>query len=230
MKYALALIQVFVAAKDATTTTDMWASRTEAIINVTNATAKATTTEWFGAAGASSTTKVASKTTTTTSTTASKATSTTTTGSAAEVAPMTTDLACPVGVNGTQWFGPECRFRCNCATGSSCARSNGECGECREGYSGLACDQAICTDHCGPFGRCVAPEQCVCYQLYSIEKETIVHEESGTEKIVHRCVSLRISGLKGAFISLGVLIVSILFCGCVQSTLNKRNRAYSYVD
>ena len=103
---------------------------------VTNATAKATTTEWFGAAGASSTTKVASKTTTTTSTTASKATSTTTTGSAAEVAPMTTDLACPVGVNGTQWFGPDCRFRCNCATGSSCARSNGECGECREGYSG----------------------------------------------------------------------------------------------
>ena len=105
---------------------------------VTNATAKATTTEWFGAAGASSTTKVASKTTTTTSTTASKATCTTTTGTAAEVAPMTTDLACPVGVNGTQWFGPDCRFRCNCATGSSCARSNGECGECREGYSGTS--------------------------------------------------------------------------------------------
>lgn len=66
--------------------------------------------------------------------------------------------------------------------------------------------------------------------FYFITSETIVHEENGTEKIVHRCVSLRINGLKGAFISLGVLVVSILFCGCVQSTLNKRTRAYSYVD
>jgi hypothetical protein len=146
---------------------------------------------------------------------------------------MTSDAAaCPVGVNGTQWFGPDCLYRCNCANDGPCDKVNGKCddGECPPGYFGDACDQATCTDHCGPFGRCVAPEQCVCYELYSIEKETIVHEENGTEKIVHRCVSLRINGLKGAFISLGVLVVSILFCGCVQSTLNKRTRAYSYVD
>ena len=60
-------------------------------------------------------------------------------------------------------------------------------------------------------------------------KASIKHA-NGTDIVVHRCVSLRLNGLKGAFGALAVLIVSILFCGCVQSNLNKRTRAYSYVD
>ena len=64
-----------------------------------------------------------------------------------------------------------------------------------------------CGDESGG-GKCVAPNQCVCGYLHAQS------EDGG-------CYSLRADGVKGAFMALGVMMVSISFCGGLQTYLTK---------
>jgi hypothetical protein len=75
-----------------------------------------------------------------------------------------------------------------------------------KGYTGLDCMKPVCDfdksgsdSQCGTDNLCVAPDSCVCTGLTT-------RDETG------KCYSLRVAGLKGAGISIVVLIVSILAC------------------
>jgi len=107
---------------------------------------------------------------------------------------------------------PGCNLCGKCNDGK-CDPTTGKCDPaiCIAGWSGPECNEPVCADGmCGPpdGGKCVAPDQCVCTKLYSQEYEI---DEAGV-KTRKGCYSLRTSGLKGAGISLLVLIVSILAC------------------
>merc|ERR1712235_60674 len=108
------------------------------------------------------------------------------------------------------FWGDDCNFMCgNCKGNNSCSKSNGECleeGGCETGWTGKDCMKPLCTfgsgsgdNQCGTGNLCVAPDQCVCTGLTT-------KDDKG------KCYSLRVSGLKGAGISIVVLIVSILAC------------------
>jgi hypothetical protein len=106
----------------------------------------------------------------------------------------------------TGLWGNDCKFICgNCKYNDdlkTCNASDGKCDTlgCTDGWSGDDCQRPVCAnDMCGPKGSCVKPNECVCPELWSKA------EDGG-------CYSLRVSGLKGAAISLVVLIVSILAC------------------
>jgi len=113
---------------------------------------------------------------------------------------------CPAG-----YWGTDCNFRCGMCKNESdgvsgCNKDNGKCltqKGCETGYTGEDCQTPQCffntnADQCGS-GRCASPDNCVCTGLTA-------KDETG------KCYSLRIAGLKGAAISIGVLIVSILAC------------------
>jgi len=99
-----------------------------------------------------------------------------------------------------------------CKDGAACDTTNGNCpSTCATGWSGQRCDQPLCDVSCGDEsggGKCVAPNQCVCGYLHAQS------EDGG-------CYSLRADGVKGAFMALGVMMVSISFCGGLQTYLTK---------
>lgn len=72
------------------------------------------------------------------------------------------------------------------------------------------CDQPICAEGlCGPYGTCVAPNNCACPKLYSRDPAT------------GGCYSLRVDGLKGAAAAFAVLIFSITSCHIAQTVATR---------
>jgi len=76
---------------------------------------------------------------------------------------------------------------------------------------GSDCKTPICDKgHCGTYGICVGPNQCVCTEL------TARNEDGG-------CYALRARGLIGAGAALAILIVSITTCHCIQQSWERKN-------
>jgi len=110
---------------------------------------------------------------------------------------------CPDG-----FWGSDCNFICGkCVEeGNKCGKEDGKCesNSCVQGWTEKDCMKPVCEDGlCTTEGQCIAPNVCVCPKLYS-------KYDAGDGKV--GCYSLRTNGLKGAGISILVLIVSILAC------------------
>merc|ERR1712018_900388 len=80
------------------------------------------------------------------------------------------------------------------------------------------CDSPICNggevaNKCDNNGQCVAPNVCICGQSGAQEVAKDISEETG--KQIYQCVSLRKDGIKGAFIALLIMIVSVSPCGFI---------------
>jgi len=110
------------------------------------------------------------------------------------------------------YWGADCYKLCGRCLGgdnATCNKDTGVCTDesgCAQGYTGTTCMDPICDfdgsksdSQCGTDNFCVAPDSCVCTGLTT-------RDENG------KCYSLRVAGLKGAGISIVVLIVSILAC------------------
>jgi len=126
------------------------------------------------------------------------------------------EAACRVG-----YWGKTCNNACGaCAGNKGCNEKSGECpdagktGACEEGWEGNGCDKPICFGNagCENDGKCVAPNYCVCgesgAQVVGVNKMY-----DGIQGV--NCVSLRKDGIKGAFIALAVMSVSISICGII---------------
>jgi hypothetical protein len=127
---------------------------------------------------------------------------------------------CEVGL-----YGEQCNNVCVGCDETGCD-VEGKCtsGKCEEGFS---MDSGICKASCfGGFGgcaeggECVAPNYCICgksgAQVVGVKGTYGDDQEEGVN-----CVSLRKDGIKGAFIALAVMIVSIGSCGFVEVQRNK---------
>jgi len=106
------------------------------------------------------------------------------------------------------FWGDDCNFLCGqCKGNNSCSKENGKClteNGCETGWTDVDCMKPLCyfgtsADQCGNGNLCVSPDSCVCTGLTT-------RDENG------KCYSLRVAGLKGAGISIIVLIVSIFAC------------------
>merc|ERR1712021_24403 len=97
-----------------------------------------------------------------------------------------------------------------CKDNAPCDVTNGKCqtGGCQLGWTGEWCTEPQCNASCGEGGQCASPDNCVCGYLYA-------NGEDGG------CYSLRTDGVKGAFMALGVMMLSITFCGGLQTYLTK---------
>jgi len=118
-------------------------------------------------------------------------------------ASQTTNTTCPDG----RW-GSACANVCgNCANGK--CLTDGNCdGGCMKGWKGEQCAEAICDQNCGP-GICVAPNVCgACGDINLVGPN---------------CEDIRIKGLLGSLIALGVISISITLCG-IGSVYYKRSR------
>merc|ERR1711936_354011 len=119
------------------------------------------------------------------------------------------------------YWGPTCNNACGaCAKEKPCDKTTGVCpesgttGACVTGWKGKSCDEPICFGGagCENEGKCVAPDYCVCgesgAQVVGVNKMY-----DGIQGV--NCVSLRKDGIKGAFIALAVMSVSISVCGII---------------
>lgn len=78
---------------------------------------------------------------------------------------------------------------------------------------------------CDNDGECIAPNYCICgrsgAQVVGVQGE---YEVNGKMVDGTQCISLRKSGIKGAFIALAVMCVSITFCGCIELQRSKSKK------
>jgi len=108
------------------------------------------------------------------------------------------------------WGGATCLNACGkCANDDVCDAVTGNCpGGCEYGYQGVKCDQAVCKQDCGP-GICVAPDICgACGDINLVSPN---------------CEDIRLKGLLGSLLALGVVSISITLCG-IGSVYYKRSR------
>jgi len=140
------------------------------------------------------------------------------------------DTACDTGL-----WGADCNNVCiGCEANDSCAKDTGVCdsGNCAEGYavnSGTKLCEAKCfgkqgkSAGCDNGGECVAPNYCICgksgAQVVGVSGNYTT--SSGAVEFGTQCVSLRKDGIKGAFISLVIMVISIGFCGIIEVQRNK---------
>jgi hypothetical protein len=98
-----------------------------------------------------------------------------------------------------------------CKDDVQCDAKTGKCPNgCKIGWKGEGCNEPLCEDvPCGPEGKCIRPNECVCDGLYYFDPES------------KGCYSLRTSGLKGAAISVVVIVTAISLCGGIQHKLAK---------
>jgi len=128
------------------------------------------------------------------------------------------------------YWGEDCNNVCGyCKDNKACNKSDGNCPStsCEEGWESLKgetkCNKPICfgLEGCS-FGKCVAPNYCVCgaegAQIVGKEVERIVN---GKKHTGIDCVSLRMDGIKGAGIAMLVMFVSIGICGGIERMRNK---------
>lgn len=106
----------------------------------------------------------------------------------------------------------------NCKDYTACDSSNGKCSQgCATGWftdasmeQNADCQQPKCDDvTCGGESICVAENQCACAKNYAKS------EDGG-------CYSMRVDGLKGAFMAMLVLVCAISFCGLTQQHFEKK--------
>merc|ERR1711893_518009 len=134
--------------------------------------------------------------------------------------------------NKSGYWGDNCSKLCgHCAGGKACNKVNGKCpgdGACEEGWTDEKagqhkCDLPKCFGDlgCDHEGECIAPNYCKCSgggamgQVVGVAG--LYADEAGAEVEGIQCISLRLDGLKGFFIALAVLIVSISTCGFVAN-------------
>lgn len=141
------------------------------------------------------------------------------------VDPKAVESDCDSGLWGTS-----CNNVCiGCNDDVNCNKQTGACvdSKCADGYQVQASKDGKCVPKCfgkqgaagcDNGGECVAPNYCICgksgAQVVGVTG-TFAGEE-GTQ-----CVSLRKDGIKGAFIALAVMIVSVGFCGFIEVQRNK---------
>lgn len=127
---------------------------------------------------------------------------------------------CPTGL-----YGAECASVCAGCKDNAACDSNGKCeGGCadkwKEDNKGIC--EPICFGKqgrlgggCENDGECVGPDYCICGKSGA----QVVGVANADGQV--QCVSLRKDGIKGAFISLAVMFLSISFCGIVERQRNK---------
>lgn len=114
-----------------------------------------------------------------------------------------------------------CKDQSNQQKMGKCAVKTGNCQYgCIDGWEGATkgdasaissgkgsmCDQPICKeDHCGPYGYCVRPNECVCAKLTS------------KDNVTGGCYQLRVWGLCGAAAALVVMTLAISLCHIIQT-------------
>ena len=140
------------------------------------------------------------------------------------------------------YYGEKCNNACSdgcpiAVTDNSdltkCDKDTGACefvsgDACKEGYTSSddqkRCDQAVCFGNkgCAEGGECVAPNYCICgksgAQVVALNKE--FEGDNGQMIQGTNCVSLRKDGIKGAFIALAVMVISISICGTIERVKN----------
>merc|ERR1712004_149476 len=144
-----------------------------------------------------------------------------------------TSFAADDGCDKGLW-GENCNNVCiGCPDNAACNNVTGVCANdiCADGYklNGNEGCQPTCFGKTGKFagcdngGECVAPNYCICgksgAQVVGVSKDvTLANGDivKGTQ-----CVSLRKDGIKGAFISLVIMVISIGFCGIIEVQRNK---------
>jgi len=135
---------------------------------------------------------------------------------------------CSVGL-----WGENCNNVCiGCNANEGCSQDKGACtGGCAEGYEVTStqtcqpkCFGVLGNAGCDNGGECVAPNYCICgksgAQVVGVYKEDHAAKGGKTEAGT-QCISLRKDGIKGAFISLVIMVISIGFCGIIEVQRNK---------
>merc|ERR1712226_45567 len=122
------------------------------------------------------------------------------------------------------YYGDNCENYCigcpsaNRDQSGKCADSECEVGWAKNPADEDRCSTPICFGEagCKEGGNCIAPNYCMCghlgSQIVSFKKPSAgqVDYEAGIQ-----CLSLRKSGLKGAFAAICMMLLSISFCGFV---------------
>jgi len=128
------------------------------------------------------------------------------------------------------YWGDGCNTVCGaCADNAFCDKKTGECpGACAKDWESAKdqkqkCDVPLCfgsnTGCSGGSGaKCVAPNYCICGELGAqvVGKQV---ERDGVKGI--DCVNLRMDGIIGSVIAMGVMFVSIGICGGIERMRNK---------
>ena len=149
------------------------------------------------------------------------------------------------------YYGPNCNYACSdgCPTKiksnfglTKCDPKDGFCtdennqkvSKCEDKWENddaKMCDQPLCfgSNGCDEGGKCIAPDYCICgesgAQTVGMYKE---YEINGERFTGTNCVSLRRSGLKGAFVALAVMTVSIGLCGFIERAKNGPGKRKNY--
>jgi len=133
----------------------------------------------------------------------------------------------------TGLYGENCNNVCiGCKADAGCNKDTGACdGGCAEGYEVTTagpcepkCFGVRGNAGCDNGGECVAPDYCICgksgAQVVGVYKDDHV-TSNGQTVAGTQCISLRKDGIKGAFISLVIMVISIGFCGIIEVQRNK---------
>jgi len=136
--------------------------------------------------------------------------------------------ACDLGL-----WGADCNNVCiGCKAGEGCDDKGVCTGDCADGYkpasNGKPCEPecfGVRGDAgCDNGGECVAPNYCICgksgAQVVGVYRKDHT-TSSGQTAEGTQCISLRKDGIKGAFISLVIMVISIGFCGIIEVQRNK---------
>merc|ERR1712109_168381 len=134
--------------------------------------------------------------------------------------------ACETGL-----WGADCNNVCiGCKAGEGCDDKGVCTGDCAEGYAATSdgckptCFGVQGDAGCDNDGECVAPNYCICgksgAQVVGVYREDHT-TPSGQTAAGTQCISLRKDGIKGAFISLVIMVISIGFCGIIEVQRNK---------
>ena len=132
------------------------------------------------------------------------------------------------------YYGLNCGNYCEGCKYEKCDPVDGSCQQCKDGYElkdGSV--EKTCTpicfgdEGCSNNGVCVAPNHCVCGRAGAqISSMNVI--KNGYEG--YDCVSLRMSGIKGAVAAMFAIIVCIFTCGMVapKSRNVNKHRAYKW--
>jgi len=137
----------------------------------------------------------------------------------------------PKKCNKSGYWGDNCSKLCGqCAGGKACDKVSGKCksGKCETGWTDKnagqhKCDQPMCFGElgCDHEGECIAPNYCKCTgggaMGQVIGRDGLYENDKGEQVEGIQCISLRLDGIKGFFIALAVLIISISTCGFVAN-------------
>lgn len=127
-------------------------------------------------------------------------------------------VLCNAGCDQKGFYGENCENVCGYCVDEmgvpvNCSVYDGTCpNTCEKGYEGRKCDEPTCDPPCQNGGECIAPNMCFCGNDINLVKPS--------------CEDIRIRGLMGSLIAIGVLSISILSCGYGSKAYkrSKKNR------